>query len=188
MKTNSNTGPLKLVLFLTIAMLVLGFALFYVAADSATAQSDNATLEHQLGNLDVHSVEYDERDLTAEITMTWRGSSPETTTFTQIDADAGVAVIEDTRLRPGEETTLSVDLASDEHALLYTEESMTSDEFSRERAVVLEFDESYLFYGPWSAQDAQLTGIAGLAAGLFMTVAIAFRKISSSPDKAERVL
>lgn len=168
------------------ALLVFGlFGVFTLAATtSATAQvadnpindseetpdeQDGRQIESTLGQLEIINVEYDSETMTGDITVRWTGRAPERTTFTQIDPEAGKAAIETIRLRPDEETTISVDLVSDKHGLLYTEESM-----SNQRAEVIKFEETT------ERETSLLRGlIYGGSVVLLATIAMAWRKINT---------
>lgn len=54
-------------------------------------------------------------------------------------------------------------------------------------SVVVE-DESFLLDGPWDSRDAQISGLAGLLAGLSTTVGIAYQKMTSRTKKPRRLL
>ncbi|MFC7073261.1 hypothetical protein ACFQJ7_01395 [Halovenus rubra] len=61
-----------------------------------------------------------------------------------------------------------VDLVDDSLAILYSEQSLEEG-----RAKKIKDDDDFLITGPWSATEAQITGLAGLLAGLLSTSLLA---------------
>lgn len=186
-----------LLLVYGIALLMVFFGVVLLAAPgSAQEVPENTTstptpedtptqLYDQLFNLDIHEVEFtktDESGHVVEVEATWNGPAPERLTVTQITDSKNVAIDKYT-IRPDETTRFTIDLVDDSNAILYTDESL-----NRGRATVLESGDGWLISGPWSATDAQVTGAAGLVAGLLLTSTLAYRKISSFDDEPERIL
>ncbi|SDJ63044.1 hypothetical protein SAMN05216226_106101 [Halovenus aranensis] len=152
---------------------------------TATPDQDTTELYAQLYDLDIHSVEFDTTDQDGHVAIieaTWNGPTPQRVTVTQFP-DGGDVAIHNTRLLPDERTKFTVDLVDDSAAALYTEQSLEQG-----RAKKLTDDDDYLITGPWSATEAQITGAAGLLAGLLSTSVLAYRKVASDNDEPERIL
>jgi membrane protein implicated in regulation of membrane protease activity len=90
--------------------------------------------------------------------------------------------------------TATVFARQDDHVNL----TVSATEVRRQVAVSIRTDEthrgllvekeSYLIQGPWSSTDAQITGAAGLLAGLSVVTAFAFRRTSRRTQEPERKL
>ena len=143
-------------------------------------------LYDQLFSLDVHSVSFDRTEQTghiAHVSATWTGDQPTRVTVTQIPDDSRDIAFETVTLRPDERTNWTVNLVDDSDAILYTQESLNQG-----RALKLSNGNNWLITGPWDSTDAQLTGIAGLLAGLGVTAGLAYRRVRTDFDEPERIL
>lgn len=108
---------------------VLGLSLVMIASAGVNAQESpgNASsdqdqdrqnqtreIEEQLGDLSIHSVDFDTDENFVLLTVTWDGRAPTTmSTMELIDPDdgSGSIGIDQTRLRPGERTQIRVALS-----------------------------------------------------------------------------
>jgi hypothetical protein len=199
MSRHTQARTLGWLFFVFVILLFLLFTTLASITATASAQefpgNDTATqtkteeqvteLYDQLFELDVHSVEYvetDELGHAVKVVATWNGRTPERFTVTQIPDGKDVA-IERRIIRPDEKTEFTIDLIDDSPSILYTSESI-----SEGRALKLKDESSWLISGPWDATDAQVSGVAGLLAGLCVTSVLAYRKVSSHDDEPERIL
>ena len=126
---------------LTIALIGLLSCVLILGSGAAAAQDAAANgseqqtteIEEQLGQLDIHSVEWiggsEESDqLAVELVVTWNGDKPTTVnTMEAVDPDSESKNlgIDQTRVLPGERTRIRVDLTSKQTVIVSTEESIS---------------------------------------------------------------
>jgi len=191
----NDIAKLGLLALMVVFFLIFGAVLFASAPAGAqeapinqSEQTAEPTEVHTtLGDLTVHSVEADDDENVAYVEVTWNGETPTTVTVTQIPSDDDVdgATISTNRVLPGEQTRLRIDVINTEDSMLiYTDESLEN-----ERARKLQLENNWwLFTGPWSATDAQITGFAGLLAGLVVTTLFAYKRTNTRTPEPEQKL
>jgi len=154
--------------------------------DSDEGDGPDLELEDRLGDLLIHSSEFIDTDRGPELELrvTWRGDTPTTLGVSQLPSSGDRATISQTRLIPGEETQLRIDVVSaSDPAVAWTSESL-----ERERAVVLGStggtDRGPVPFG-WAAM---LTGLAALGgAGLAFAFTARDRESDAEGQRRDRI-
>ena len=154
--------------------------------DSDEGSGPDLELEDRLGDLLIHSSEFVETDRgpVLELRVTWRGETPTTLGVSQLPETGDRATISQTRLIPGEETQLRIDVvSSSDPAVAWTSESL-----ERERAVVLG-STGGTDRGPVPfAWAATLTGLAALGgAGLAFAFTARDRESNAEGQRRDRI-
>lgn len=98
-----------------------------VTLNESESSDDAEQVEDTLGQLIIRNTEYVSDD-EGRITVEWTGEAPESLRHTQLDVDNEQISTASARLLPGETTTLSVELVSDDPSLIWTEESVDENQ------------------------------------------------------------
>lgn len=91
------------------------------------SSEDTEQVEDTLGQLIIRNTEY-VSDSEGRITVEWTGETIESLRHTQLDVEDEQISTASARLLPGETTTLSVELVSDDPSLLWTEQSVDDNQ------------------------------------------------------------
>lgn len=191
---------------LALCALVLALAFAIIAFGAATAPThaaqpddlpgneteDDATeIEDQLGDLVIHSYEYDSDTEEFEIRMTWTGQGTQQVALNEyVELDgAGTTQIsmQQQRLSPQEETTVTI--SARETSSGYAAVMLTSQQsVENGDGLVIQSDEPSRSWGTIAAENAMM-GLVGMAliTGAAITV-VAYRRLTAEETGRERIL
>jgi archaellum component FlaF (FlaF/FlaG flagellin family) len=128
------TRTQKIIIALTLSLalsLGVGGALAQESNQSEDPGISETQIEEQLGDLVIHSVEWDSSNKTVELVVTWRGSlSTSVSTMELLDPESSSNQIgiDQSRVLPGERTRIRVQLSSTDGVVISTPESIERQE------------------------------------------------------------
>lgn len=170
-----------------LVLSILAFGLGVIAlSGSAAAQSipENSTVDGERVDQNTIITDKSYNSDTGEVTLSIYSESVQ-----RIAVYDGGALFKDkeierssTLTRAGDHINLTVSATKVDGAIAV---GLQTDQTNR--GVVVE-EENFLFRGPWSSTDAQITGLAGLLSGLIVVTAAAYKRTNTRSPEPEREL